>query len=202
MIKSFSAEKGFGFVECPEIYGRFRRDAFIHKAQMRNLDVGEEIEFSIDTNKNGMPQARDIDRYRGPPSQHLADARRDIGTDGKAIGNGKGRKKQRRGKAKATPDSAPNDAPGATAEGASPTGEAAADPGGDVQAAPPGAAAEECLGSFDPPPLCEFAKDDTQASQVDEEADGRPDCDGEGDGEVADFEADSDGGAGEEAAFS
>merc|ERR1719215_1068723 len=59
-IKSFDPEKGYGFIDCPESYGRFGRDVFIHKNQMGDLGVGMEVSFFIDTNKEGHPQARNI----------------------------------------------------------------------------------------------------------------------------------------------
>jgi cold shock CspA family protein len=67
LIKSFSKEKGFGFIDCPEIRARYNRDVFIHKQQMTHLEVGQEITFSIEENKEGRPQAREIERFHGPP---------------------------------------------------------------------------------------------------------------------------------------
>lgn len=70
MIRSFDAEKGFGFIDCPESYGRFGRDVFIHKNQIGNLDVGMEVVFFIDVNKNGHPQARNTLKY--DPTEAMA----------------------------------------------------------------------------------------------------------------------------------
>lgn len=64
-MKSYNAKYAFGFVECAEAKSRFGRDVFIHRQQMGDLEVGTEITFSIDTNKEGMPQARDVLRIDG-----------------------------------------------------------------------------------------------------------------------------------------
>eukprot|EP00931_Biecheleriopsis_adriatica_P005754 TRINITY_DN107238_c0_g1_i1.p1 TRINITY_DN107238_c0_g1~~TRINITY_DN107238_c0_g1_i1.p1 ORF type:complete len:444 (-),score=78.00 TRINITY_DN107238_c0_g1_i1:46-1377(-) len=92
-LKSFNQRNGFGFIDCPEARHRYGRDVFVHKAQIGDIEVGEELNFNVDTNKDGMPQARDIRRSDG--SKPLA---------GKGNGeNGEGgAKKQRRrgGKAK------------------------------------------------------------------------------------------------------
>eukprot|EP00971_Amphidinium_carterae_P196709 3903976-Amphidinium_carterae.1 len=36
-VKSFNSKNGFGFIECPETYGKFRRDVFIHKKDTISL---------------------------------------------------------------------------------------------------------------------------------------------------------------------
>merc|ERR1740129_1981877 len=59
-IKSFNPEKGFGFIECPETHALFNRDVFLHKAQFGDMVVGTEVTFLVETNKQGMPQAKDL----------------------------------------------------------------------------------------------------------------------------------------------
>merc|ERR1719503_381027 len=59
-VKSFNAKQGFGFIECPQIQAMYGRDVFLHKAQIGDLKVGTEITFVVESNKQGMPQARDI----------------------------------------------------------------------------------------------------------------------------------------------
>jgi cold shock CspA family protein len=59
-IKSFNAQKGFGFIECPEAHAIYGRDVFLHKAQIGDFSTGSEVTFCVDTNKASMPQARDI----------------------------------------------------------------------------------------------------------------------------------------------
>merc|ERR1740123_1736402 len=59
-IKSFNAKQGFGFIECPEAHTIFGRDVFLHKAQIGDLKIGAEVTYSVEMNKQGMPQARDL----------------------------------------------------------------------------------------------------------------------------------------------
>lgn len=59
-IKSFNAQKGFGFIECPEAHAIYGRDVFLHKAQISDFNIGSEVNFSVEMNKTNMPQARDI----------------------------------------------------------------------------------------------------------------------------------------------
>jgi len=66
-IKSFNAKNAFGFIDCPAAYERWHRDVFIHKKWMGDLEVGAEISFFIEPNKEGMPQARDILHLDGRP---------------------------------------------------------------------------------------------------------------------------------------
>jgi len=86
-IKNFNAEKGFGFIDCPATRDKWKRDVFIHKQQMGDMDVGVEVTFFVEANKEGMPQAREIERRDGLPT----------GAEGKGKkGKGKGRGKKRR----------------------------------------------------------------------------------------------------------
>lgn len=59
-IKSFNAKQGFGFIECPEAHAIFGRDVFLHKAQIGDLKVGTQVTYSVEMNKQGMPQAREL----------------------------------------------------------------------------------------------------------------------------------------------
>merc|ERR1719189_1140528 len=86
-IKSFNPEKGFGFIECPETYAQFNRDVFLHKAQFGDMTVGTEVTFLVETNKQGMPQAKDL----AP-----------LGAAGAVPGSAKGRGKGKAGKGKVT----------------------------------------------------------------------------------------------------
>lgn len=72
-IKSFNTKNGFGFIDCPGAYSRYQRDVFIHKKWMSDLQVGEDISFLIETNKDRMPQARDVARTDGRPPWPSAD---------------------------------------------------------------------------------------------------------------------------------
>jgi cold shock CspA family protein len=59
-IKSFNAQKGFGFIECPEAHAVYGRDVFLHKAQIGDFNIGSELSFAVEMNKSNMPQARDL----------------------------------------------------------------------------------------------------------------------------------------------
>merc|ERR1719161_1839242 len=59
-IKSYNAEKGYGFVESVEVYLYYRRDVFLHKARIGDFKVGDYVTFTVESNKDGMPQARNL----------------------------------------------------------------------------------------------------------------------------------------------
>jgi len=59
-IVSYKEEEGYGFISCPELYPRFRRDIFLHKLQIRSFGVGAPVSFGVFLNKNGQPQAKDL----------------------------------------------------------------------------------------------------------------------------------------------
>lgn len=61
-IKSFNPDKGFGFIACEAVFRQYNRDAFVHKAQIGDLKAGDEVSFAVETNKQGMPQAKDLAR--------------------------------------------------------------------------------------------------------------------------------------------
>lgn len=91
-IKSFNPRHGFGFIDCREARARWGRDVFIHKAQMGDLEVGHDITFSVEPNKDDMPQARDIMRMDGRPPGPMPPDRQ----SGPAPGDkGKGRGEER-----------------------------------------------------------------------------------------------------------
>merc|ERR1711957_831026 len=47
-IKSYNAEKGFGFIESEQARSAFGRDIFLHKAQIGDLKVGADVAFSVE----------------------------------------------------------------------------------------------------------------------------------------------------------
>lgn len=64
-IKRFvdmSAGGGYGFIDCEETKMRFTRDVYIHRNQMNNLSIGDQVAFSIVRNQKGEPQARNVMR--------------------------------------------------------------------------------------------------------------------------------------------
>eukprot|EP00927_Polykrikos_kofoidii_P021712 TRINITY_DN2046_c0_g1_i2.p1 TRINITY_DN2046_c0_g1~~TRINITY_DN2046_c0_g1_i2.p1 ORF type:complete len:637 (+),score=75.47 TRINITY_DN2046_c0_g1_i2:97-2007(+) len=95
-IKTFNVKNGFGFVDCPDARETWKRDVFIHKAQMGDLEVGAEITFEIKPNKDGMPQARNILTIDGrPPGPGYDD---DSSEEQTPVKRGKGKRRQRDGK--------------------------------------------------------------------------------------------------------
>jgi len=59
-VKSVNFEKGFGFIVCPQTYAQFQRDVFVRGQDLQGLEQGQMVTFTLDKNKNGMPQARDV----------------------------------------------------------------------------------------------------------------------------------------------
>eukprot|EP00811_Abedinium_folium_P001282 NODE_11171_length_1303_cov_4.365646.p1 GENE.NODE_11171_length_1303_cov_4.365646~~NODE_11171_length_1303_cov_4.365646.p1 ORF type:complete len:324 (+),score=73.01 NODE_11171_length_1303_cov_4.365646:88-1059(+) len=60
IIKSFSHQSGFGFIECPELRSSFGNDVFLHKNQLGSFDLGVAVTFAVALNKDGKPQAYDL----------------------------------------------------------------------------------------------------------------------------------------------
>jgi len=92
-IKSFNDEKGFGFIESPQAFAQYGRDVFLHKTAKGDLKVGADVTFTMEVNKQGMPQAKDV---------------RSTGT-GKGADKGK-RQKGGKGKGKSGKDGKDDDA--------------------------------------------------------------------------------------------
>lgn len=93
-IRFFNADKGFGFVECPVAHQRYGRDVFLHKADFNGFTVGQDVTFKIETNKEGMPQAREV--QAGVVGMAPQDGKgKSKGKDG-----GKGKEKNGKGKGK------------------------------------------------------------------------------------------------------
>ena len=65
VVKSFNNTSGFGFIECKTSNDKYSRDVFLHKAQAGEIEVGTVVEFAIDINDRGMPQARDVKQLDG-----------------------------------------------------------------------------------------------------------------------------------------
>lgn len=56
-IKSFDADKGYGFIACPEAQKAFGRDVFLHRRQVKNFKTGDNVIFRVKMNSSGNPQA-------------------------------------------------------------------------------------------------------------------------------------------------
>jgi len=59
-IKSYNADKGFGFIACPQVFSIFNRDIFVHRREFERADapVGGAVSFFVELNTEGHPQAR------------------------------------------------------------------------------------------------------------------------------------------------
>lgn len=101
-IKSFNAKQGFGFIECPEAHAIFGRDVFLHKAQIGDLKVGTQVTYSVEMNKQGMPQARELTtldgQTPGPSPANVAKGGGPGGGRGGKCGGGKGGGRRKGGK--------------------------------------------------------------------------------------------------------
>jgi len=104
-IKSFNTEKGFGFIESAEAHAQFGRDVFVHRSIIGSLTVGTQVSFTVETNKQGMPQAKELTATQGQaPAAFAAPVAEPSGRKGgankeKGKGSGKGKSGGRRGAA-------------------------------------------------------------------------------------------------------
>merc|ERR1712203_1224150 len=60
-ITAFYPEKHFGFIKCDEVYARYDIDTYLSEYEIKEFTVGSRISFRIVLNKNGRPQARDLE---------------------------------------------------------------------------------------------------------------------------------------------
>jgi len=60
VIKNFSLERKFGFIECAEITQQYGRDAFLSNMQLGGCQVGQTVSFAVGVNTQGQPQAQDL----------------------------------------------------------------------------------------------------------------------------------------------
>mmetsp|Transcript_18102 Transcript_18102/g.56700 ORF Transcript_18102/g.56700 Transcript_18102/m.56700 type:complete len:186 (-) Transcript_18102:601-1158(-) len=71
-LKLWFEEKGYGFIECPQIRRKFpdaefaKVDVFLHQNQRRNFGKGDAITFGVFMNFRGKPQATELRRLREP----------------------------------------------------------------------------------------------------------------------------------------
>jgi len=97
-IKSYSSEKGFGFIQCAQTYAQFGRDVFLHKAQIGNTGVGTLVNFSCEVNQQGMPQAKEVVPLGGGKELTTPGGKKGKGK-GDENANRNGGKQPRKGKA-------------------------------------------------------------------------------------------------------
>eukprot|EP01062_Namystynia_karyoxenos_P056144 TRINITY_DN47100_c0_g1_i1.p1 TRINITY_DN47100_c0_g1~~TRINITY_DN47100_c0_g1_i1.p1 ORF type:complete len:364 (+),score=26.84 TRINITY_DN47100_c0_g1_i1:125-1216(+) len=76
-IKSFVPDHGYGFIQCEEAHAIYRSDVFLHRAQYSSsgAQVGDTVEFVVEPNKNGRPQARDVRRVGSRPRSSVPAAK-------------------------------------------------------------------------------------------------------------------------------
>eukprot|EP00746_Dinoflagellata_sp_MGD_P014733 gnl/MRDRNA2_/MRDRNA2_132444_c0_seq1.p1 gnl/MRDRNA2_/MRDRNA2_132444_c0~~gnl/MRDRNA2_/MRDRNA2_132444_c0_seq1.p1 ORF type:complete len:480 (-),score=83.59 gnl/MRDRNA2_/MRDRNA2_132444_c0_seq1:20-1402(-) len=63
-LKSFSTSQGYGFIACEEIYETTRRDTYLDRGQVQiqgGWRIGQTVEFEVQYNAQGHPQARKVD---------------------------------------------------------------------------------------------------------------------------------------------
>ena len=68
VVKSYNPEKGFGFIECPELHEVFGHDVFLHCKQISGFAKGDSVSFAVALNKDNKPQAYDLQSLNGGPS--------------------------------------------------------------------------------------------------------------------------------------
>jgi len=63
VLKSFNDAKGFGFIASPDLVAAYGQqcDVFVHSAQMKQFDVGANVSFQPILNKQGKPQAVELE---------------------------------------------------------------------------------------------------------------------------------------------
>ncbi|CAE7837787.1 cspE, partial [Symbiodinium necroappetens] len=59
-VKSYNQQKGFGFIECDAVKQQYKRDVFLHKQQAEGLQAGDCVNFEVELNQQGNPQARNV----------------------------------------------------------------------------------------------------------------------------------------------
>lgn len=60
VIKSFSPEKHFGFIQCDAIAATQNCDVFLSDKEIASFGIGGQVSFSVTYNKNGKPQAHEL----------------------------------------------------------------------------------------------------------------------------------------------
>eukprot|EP00929_Paragymnodinium_shiwhaense_P115073 TRINITY_DN83689_c0_g1_i1.p1 TRINITY_DN83689_c0_g1~~TRINITY_DN83689_c0_g1_i1.p1 ORF type:complete len:272 (-),score=77.15 TRINITY_DN83689_c0_g1_i1:126-941(-) len=66
-VKSFAPGKGYGFIECAKLSEEHDCDVFLHERELHGVRSAAEVQgdvvtFAVEMNKDGRPQARDVER--------------------------------------------------------------------------------------------------------------------------------------------
>mmetsp|Transcript_27712 Transcript_27712/g.73131 ORF Transcript_27712/g.73131 Transcript_27712/m.73131 type:complete len:357 (-) Transcript_27712:142-1212(-) len=61
-VKSWNAEKGWGYIECPEARDMFGRDIFLHRNKIgaHNPTPGDQLQFTVDLSEKGRPEGTNV----------------------------------------------------------------------------------------------------------------------------------------------
>eukprot|EP01062_Namystynia_karyoxenos_P001464 TRINITY_DN104_c0_g1_i1.p1 TRINITY_DN104_c0_g1~~TRINITY_DN104_c0_g1_i1.p1 ORF type:complete len:244 (+),score=21.82 TRINITY_DN104_c0_g1_i1:81-734(+) len=80
-VKSFNTGSGFGFIKCPVLYKRYRRDVFVHRKDHRGLRAGDKVEFELHSDKAGLRAVNVVPLQPGPSHSQAAAAAAATGED-------------------------------------------------------------------------------------------------------------------------
>ena len=66
VIHLWFEDKGYGFIECPEITQKCGQDAFLHRTQRKGFKRGQTVSFAVYLNYRKKPQATELRRAEKP----------------------------------------------------------------------------------------------------------------------------------------
>lgn len=66
-------EKGFGFLECPDVYSVYHRDTWVHQKHLKGFNVGDQVTFSITLSKEMHPQGINLMHSTGEETNEAAE---------------------------------------------------------------------------------------------------------------------------------
>ena len=66
-------DKGYGFIDCPEITKKCGQDAFVHRTQRKGFKRGQYVSFSVYLNYRKKPQATELRRAEKPKELEATD---------------------------------------------------------------------------------------------------------------------------------
>merc|ERR1712048_1288418 len=69
VIKSFNDANGFGFIACPTTMEQYGHDVFLHHSVKLGFQVGDTVIFQVHINREGKPQASNLQAARGHKRQ-------------------------------------------------------------------------------------------------------------------------------------
>jgi len=108
VVKSFNANSGFGFIDCPELHAVFGNDVFLHNKQLGGFGPGDAVSFAVCLSKDNKPQAYDLQPSHGgkgcgggmiqPPSDFMQMKGKGMGWGYKGDYGGKGKMDEGKGK--------------------------------------------------------------------------------------------------------